>query len=157
MIFDVGNASSLRSIRIPEQGATRHVQVPIVEYLSLDGPVLTALECTECHARYFDRRNGCASCDGVEFARISLTTEGEVRAFTIVSVAAPGVPVPFVAGIVDCGGTSVRANLVNVDPEPDAVYLGMSVRLVTFPIGTDEQGTEAVGFGFEPLDKVEAA
>ena len=48
-------------------------------------------------------------------------------------------------------GTSVRANLGNVDPDPEHVSLGMKVRLATMPIGTDENGTEAIGFGFEPL------
>jgi hypothetical protein len=28
----------------------------------------------------------------------------------------------------------------------------MKVRLATFPIGTDSAGTEAIGFGFEPLE-----
>jgi len=44
----------------------------------------------------------------------------------------------------------VRANVVNVEPSPEHVKLGMKVRLTTFPIGTDSEGTEAVGFGFEP-------
>jgi uncharacterized OB-fold protein len=66
-------------------------------------------------------------------------------------MAAPGIPVPFVAGIIDCQGISVRANVVNTPPDPEHVELGMKVRLATFPIGTDDQGTEAIGFGFEPL------
>ena len=65
--------------------------------------------------------------------------------------AAPGVRVPFVAGVVDLGGTSVRANVINVEPDADHVTLGMKVRLATYSMGTDEAGTEAVGFGFEPL------
>ena len=32
------------------------------------------------------------------------------------------------------------------------VALGMKVRLATYSLGTDEQGTEAIGFGFEPAD-----
>ena len=71
--------------------------------------------------------------------------------FTIVAFAAPGVPVPYVAALVDCGGTSVRANLINVEPDPEHVTLGMKVRLATTPIGTDDDGTEAISFGFEPL------
>jgi uncharacterized OB-fold protein len=59
--------------------------------------------------------------------------------------------VPFVAAIVNCGGTSVRANLINVDPTPEKVHLGMKVRLATFSLGDDDNGTEAIGFGFEPL------
>ncbi|MGH9217082.1 MAG: OB-fold domain-containing protein, partial [Acidimicrobiales bacterium] len=83
---------------------------------------------------------------------VRVPTEGEVRAFTIVSLAAPGIPVPFVASVIDCDGTTVRANLVNVEPGPEHVKLGMKVRLTTVPVGTDSSGTEAIGFGFEPLD-----
>ena len=51
----------------------------------------------------------------------------------------------------DCEGTSVRGNLINVDPDPEHVTLGMKVRLATLGVGTDDNGTEAIGFGFEPL------
>ena len=128
-------------------------RVPLVQYLSLDGePHLVANECTSCGARFFDRRNACASCFATDFRQVDIPTDGELKSFTIVSMAAPGIPVPFVAGIVDCGGTSVRGNVVNVEPDPEHVSLGMKVRLTTFPIGTDAAGTEAVGFGFEPLE-----
>jgi uncharacterized OB-fold protein len=128
-------------------------QVPLVDYLVLgDDPHLVAHECTACGARFFDRRNACAACSGTAFAPARVATEGEVRAFTIVSMAAPGIPVPFVASVVDCAGTSVRANVVNVPPDPDHVRLGMKVRLVTVPVGADAAGTEAVGFGFEPME-----
>ncbi|HUC37871.1 MAG TPA: OB-fold domain-containing protein [Acidimicrobiales bacterium] len=127
-------------------------QVPLVDYLALgDAPYLVAHECKACGARYFDRRNACASCEGTEFDLVPVSTTGELRAFTIVAFAAPGVPVPFVAGLVDCDGTSVRANVVNIPPDPEHVKLGMKLRLTTFPIGTDDEGTEAIGFGFEPL------
>ena len=126
-------------------------QVPLVDYLVLgDRPHLVAHECTTCGARYFDRRNACANCGGTEFGRAEVASDGEVRSFTIVTLAAPGVPVPFVSGIVDCDGTSVRGNLINVEPSPDHVTLGMKVRLATYSLGVDDQGTEAIGFGFEP-------
>ncbi len=128
-------------------------QIPLVDYLVLgDDPHLQANECTSCGARYFDRRNACASCSGTEFRPVRISNEGEVVAFTIVSMAAPGIPVPFVAATVNCDDTSVRANVVNVKPDPKAVTLGMKVRLATFPIGTDAAGTEAIAFGFEPVE-----
>lgn len=129
-------------------------RIPLVDYLVLgsDEPHLVANECTSCGARYFDRRNACASCFGTDFRRVDVATTGELQSFTIVSFAAPGVPVPFVAGVVDCDGTSVRANVVNVEPDAAHVQLGMKVKLTTFPIGTDTAGTEAIGFGFEPID-----
>ena len=132
--------------------------VPLVDYLVLGGdPHLVAHECTSCGARFFDRRNACASCGGEEVESVDIPNEGELTAFTIVAFAAPGVPVPFVAGVIDCGGTSVRANVVNTAPDPEHVLLGMKVKLTTFPIGTDGQGVEAIGFGFEPIDRKEVA
>jgi uncharacterized OB-fold protein len=126
-------------------------QVPLVDYLVLGSdPHLVANECTECGARYFDRRNACANCSGTQFKKVDVATTGVVRAFTIVAFAAPGIAVPFVSAVVDCDGTSVRANLVNIDPDAEHVKTGLNVRLTTFPIGTDEAGTEAIGFGFEP-------
>ena len=127
--------------------------IPLVDYLVLDGdePHLIAQECTRCGARYFDRRNACANCFGTDFTTAPIATEGTVRAFTIVAFAAPGIPTPFVAAVVDCDGTQVRANLINVEPDPEHVHDGMKVRLATHSIGTDSDGTEAIGFGFEPV------
>ena len=63
-------------------------------------------------------------------------------------------PVPFVAGVIDCDGTSVRGNVINTDPDPEHVTLGMKVKLATYVVGTDDDGTEAIGFGFEPLESM---
>jgi uncharacterized protein len=128
-------------------------QVPLVDYLVLgDDPHLVAHECTSCGARFFDRRNACASCSATDFRSVDVPTTGEVKAFTIVTFAAPGVPVPFVASIVDCDGTSVRGNVINVPADPEHVKLGMKVKLATYEVGTDSAGTQAIGFGFEPID-----
>ncbi len=126
-------------------------QIPFVDYLQLgEHPHLIANECTKCGARYFDRRNACASCFQTEFKKVDVATSGIVKSFTIVAFAAPGIPVPFVSAIVDCDGTSVRGNLTNVAADPEHVTLGMKVQLTTVPIGADEAGTEAINFAFEP-------
>ncbi len=128
-------------------------RIPLVDYLILDDdPHLIAHECTNCGARYFDRRSACAGCSQQSFRDVAVERTGTLRTFTIVSFAAEGVQVPFVAGVVDCDGTSVRANVVNVPPDPEHVTLGMKVRLTTVPIGSDASGVEAVGYGFEPVD-----
>jgi uncharacterized OB-fold protein len=127
-------------------------QVPLVEYLALKPqPHLVANECTGCGARYFDRRNACASCESEEFKKVDIATQGIVKAFTIVSMAAPGVPTPFIAAVVDCDGTSVRGNIVDVEPVAESVQLGMKVELATTSVGVDGNGTEAVGYGFRPI------
>jgi uncharacterized OB-fold protein len=128
-------------------------KVPLVDYLVLgDEPHLVARECASCGARFFDRRNACAGCFGTEFRPVDIPTEGELRTFTIVAHAAPGIPVPFVAGVIDCDGTSVRGNVINVPADPEHVHTGMKVRLATYSLGTDSAGTEAIGFGFEPAN-----
>jgi len=127
-------------------------KVPHVDYLVLDDgePHLVAHECTSCGARFFDRRNACAACFATEFATVPVATEGIVQAFTIVAFAAPGIPVPFVAAVVDCDGTSVKGNIINVEPDPANISTGMPVRLATYSLGTDDNGVEAIGYGFEP-------
>jgi uncharacterized OB-fold protein len=127
-------------------------QIPLVDYLILgDHPHLAALECAQCGAHYFGRRNACANCFGTEFKTVRIPDEGTLETFTIVAQAAPGITVPYVSGIIDVDGTAVRANVVNVEPTPEKVTMGMKLRLTTFPIGTDEAGVEAVGFGYEPV------
>ena len=127
-------------------------QIPLVDYLVLgDAPHLVAHECNNCGAKYFDRRNACASCFESDFKQVDVAPEGIVQAFTIVSMAAPGIPVPFVSAIIDCDGTSVRGNLIDVEPDDQHVTLGMKLRLTTYPMGQDEAGTEAIAFGFEPI------
>ena len=128
-------------------------QVPLVDYLVLgDRPHLVANVCTQCGAKFFDRRNACANCENDTFDQVDVGTEGELRTFTIVAMAAPGIQVPFVAGVVDCDGISVRGNVINTPADPEHVSTGMKVRLATYVVGTDDEGTEAIGFGFEPVE-----
>lgn len=122
-------------------------QVPVVDYLQLgDQPHLTSNVCTGCGALYFDRRNACARCFGREFTRRPLATDGTLRAFTFVQ----RVKRPYVSAIVDLdGGGVVKANLLGVD-DPAQVPPRLRVALETFVAGTDDEGTEAVAFGFRP-------
>lgn len=126
-------------------------QVPIVSYLVLDDgpPHLVATACTACDARFLGRRIACASCGGRSFEPRRLPTSGTVGSFSIIHRAAKGVPAPFVSAIVDLDdGTTVKANLVGVEPTPEQVRLGMPVALTTYEAGRDDAGTVAVAFAF---------
>ncbi|NKQ57042.1 hypothetical protein HFP15_29650 [Amycolatopsis sp. K13G38] len=124
-------------------------QIPIVDYLVLDDPAhLEAHACSSCSALYFDRRNACAKCGGVEFVRKTLSNDGWVRAFTIVHRAAPSVPAPYTSVVVDLdGGGAVKANLLGVT-DPAEITPRLPVTLEVFVAGTDDDGVEAVGFGY---------
>lgn len=126
----------------------------MVEYLELSngGPHLVASVCASCGATYWDRRNACAKCGKTEFERRQLADDGELVSFSIVHRAAPNVPTPYVSAVVHLnGGGAVKANLVDIDPDPEKVRLGMKVKLKTFVAGTDDDGTEAVAFGYAPV------
>lgn len=132
---------------------TSAVRIPMVSYLVLDPdgpPHLVAQRCTSCGATFFDRRNACASCGQREFETTRLQNTGMLRSFTIVHRAAPKVPVPYVSAVVELdGGGVIKANLIGVDPDPKAIHLGGRVHLTTFVAGTDDDGTQAVAFGYE--------
>ena len=128
-------------------------QIPIVDYLVLDdgAPHLEAWESVDSGALYFDRRNADAKGGGTEFRRKKLATTGKVRSFTIVHRTVPGIPAPYVSAVIDLdGGGVVKGNVVNTPPDPEHVKLGMPVRLTTFTAGTDDDGTDAIAFAFEP-------
>ena len=130
-------------------------QVPIVDYLVIDdgAPYLNANSCEECGALYFDRRNACAKCGKTAFGKKKLGDKGKVASYTIVHRAAPNIHVPYVSAIVHLeGGGDVKTNIVNIEPDPDHVQLNMPVRMTTFVAGVDDDGTEAVAFGFEPAE-----
>lgn len=122
-------------------------QIPVVGYLELDDPPhLTAHACVGCGALYFDRRNACAKCFGTAFGTKPLSNTGHLRAFTIVHRAKG----PFVSAIVDLdGGGVVKANLLGVE-DPEKISPRMPVALDTFVVGTDDEGTEAIAFGYRP-------
>jgi len=131
-------------------------QIPMVNYLVLDdgGPRLRATVCRGCGARFFDRRNACSRCFGDEFDTALLADRGRLRSFTIVHRAAPGLPTPYISAVVDLdGGGVVKANLLDTAPDPDGIELGMPVKLATWVAGTDDDGTEAVAFGFVPEER----
>ena len=77
--------------------------------------------------------------------------------FAIVHQAAPGLPVP--VRVVRRRPRRRRrreGQRGERRADPSNVSLGMKVRLTTFAAGTDDEGTEAVAFGFEPVDLISA-
>jgi uncharacterized OB-fold protein len=129
-------------------------QISMVEYLVVDDgePHLVANVCAKCGATYWDRRNACAKCGEREFEKQKMSSDGELVSYSIVYRAAPNVPTPYVSAVIHLnGGGAVKANLLDVEPDPEQVKLGTKLKLKTFVAGTDDDGTEAVAFGFAPI------
>jgi uncharacterized OB-fold protein len=126
-------------------------QVPVVDYLVLDdgAPHLVGNRCTGCGATYLGRRNACSSCGALDFATAELPGSGVVESFTVVVRGAPKRTGPFVSVLVRLDdGTYVKANLLGVTPDAGAVDFAAPVQLQTYVAGVDDDGTEAVAFGY---------
>jgi uncharacterized OB-fold protein len=126
-------------------------QVPVVDYLVLDdgAPHLVGRRCTGCGATYLQRRSACGRCGGLELERTAVAGSGMVESYTVVHRGAPRATGPFISAVVRLDdGVYVKANLLGVPPDPASVDLSAPVHLRTFVAGTDDDGTEAVAFGF---------
>lgn len=141
---------------------------PIVDYLvmpeenNLEGAYLRGLQCKNCRTvfLYAPTRRYCAVCNGNDedqFTDVQLSDAGEVWVYTIVHQSWPGIPTPFVGGIIDVGvegdperKVAVRANIVGVEADPKKITLGMKVRGKAAVAHKDKDGNDVVVWQFEP-------
>src|SRR5262249_9346855 len=99
---------------------------PIVPFLRLpeEGePFLVRTPCTACGAVYLGDRIACSRCAACgPFEEVPLSRNGTLWVYSIVHQSFPGVPVPYVVGVVDLPeGVAVRCNIIDVEPKPEAI------------------------------------
>ena len=133
-------------------------QQPILPFLRLpekagEKPYLAGMKCKQCGQVYLGDRMACARCFSTEpMDEVRLSERGELHVFSIVHQSAPGIPVPYVAAIVDLPeGVSVRCNIEGVEPDPKNLKFGMPVEMFTEVVRTDKEGNEIVAFKFRPV------
>jgi uncharacterized OB-fold protein len=128
---------------------------PIVPFLRLpeDGePYLAGQRCAGCGAVYLGKRRACSRCTQAgPFEEIRLSRRGTLWVWSIVHQSAPGIPVPYVVGVVDLPeGVSVRCNVIDVEPDPARLRFGMPVEMTTGVSQQDREGNDVVAFYFRP-------
>jgi uncharacterized OB-fold protein len=143
------------TICMAEQRGATGLQ-PIVSYLKVpsDGePYLEGHQCSNCGAIYLGERNTCSRCGRTgELGARKLSNQGELYVYSIVYRSSPDVDVPFVSAIVDLdGGGTVKGNLVNIDPDPQKIKMGMPVETIfrTAP-KMDSAGSGYLTYYFQP-------
>lgn len=131
---------------------------PILPFLELGAqPHLRGAKCGNCGAVYLDiKRVACSKCgEQNKFSTIKLSNKGKVYVYSVVHQSFPGIKTPYITAIVDLPeGISVKANLLDVDPEqaqkePKKIF-DMPVDMVTFAAAKDREGHEVIGFGYKP-------
>ena len=128
---------------------------PIVPFLRLpaDGePYLAGQRCAACGAVFLGPRLACGRCTARgSFEEVRLSRKGTLWVYSIVHQSSPGVPVPYVAAVVDLPeGVSIRCSLVDVPPDPAALPFGMPVEMTTAVSQQDRDGNDVVAFFFRP-------
>jgi uncharacterized protein len=130
--------------------------LPAVSWLKLPEngePYLEGHKCGNCGAVFLGERSVCSKCSARDqMAPVKLPNRGTLYSYAIVHRSYPGVEVPFVSAVVDLeGGGSVKGNLINIDPTPEAIEMGMPVEIVFKDAGrTDGEGNKYVAFFFQP-------
>ena len=130
--------------------------LPVVPYLKIPDtgePYLEGHKCKECSAIFIGEQANCASCgarDALEPIRLS--NNGELYVYSIVHRSFPGVEVPYVSSIVDLeGGGTIKGNLINIDPDPEKIQMGMAVEVIYKVAPTkDAKGNEYLAFYLQP-------
>ncbi len=144
------------------EAAQPRPQRPIVPFLRLgergEKPYLVAKKCPRCGALYWGKRVACARCHYAgAFEETRVSDRGTLWTYSIVHQSMPGVPVPYVAAIVDLPeGISVRCSLVDVEPDPSRIPFGMPVEMVTRKVREDKDGNDVIAFFFRPVQGAEA-
>jgi uncharacterized protein len=129
---------------------------PVVDWLVLgeNGPYLQGHRCGGCGAIYLGARANCGRCFAREsLAPVRLENRGTLHAYSIVHRDFPGVAVPYVSAIVDLdGGGTVKGNLIEVEPDPAKLRLGMPVEVVYRDAfgRRDPSGNAYVSYFFRP-------
>lgn len=131
--------------------------LPAVPYLKVpeDGdPYLEGHKCAACGATYLGERSVCSKCGARDqMETVTLPNSGKLYAYSIVHRSFPGIEVPYVSAVVDLDdGTAIKGNLINVDPDPEAIAFDMPVEVVfADALGRkDKQGNSYLSYFFQP-------
>jgi len=144
-----------RIIPMAEESAAQG-PLPVVPFLKIPeggDPYLEGNKCGSCSAIFLGDRQVCSSCgarDGIE--AVKLSNRGSLYVFSIVHRSFPGIETPYVSAVVDLdGGGTVKGNLINCDPTPEKVKMGMPVEVI-YQIAPrkDSEGNEYLTYYFQP-------
>lgn len=116
---------------------------------------LAGSRCGQCGATLLGKRVACAACgmsDAISHIRLAET--GRVRTCTVINRSYPGVPVPFIAAVVEIdGGGVVRGTLHSPIPDNPSIEFGRPVRICIEDTGQrDASGRPFYSHVFRPVE-----
>jgi len=131
--------------------------LPAVHFLKVPeagDPYLEGHKCGSCGATFLGERSVCSKCGARDqMQAVKLAESGKLYSYSIVHRSFPGIEVPYVSAIVDLDdGTTIKGNLINVEPDPEQIPFGMPVEVVyADALGRkDKEGNSYLAYFFQP-------
>jgi uncharacterized protein len=131
--------------------------LPAVDYLKIPDsgdPYLEGYKCAECGAIFLGERHVCSKCGARDKLKaVKLSNKGKLYSFSIVHRSFPGIAVPYVSAVVDLDdGSTVKGNLIDVEPDPAKIEFDMPVEVVYGDaLGRkDREGNSYISYFFKP-------
>lgn len=141
----------------PSASGSAKKPLPVVDFLKLPEsgePYLEGHKCGSCGAVFLGERSVCSKCSTRgQMKAVKLANTGTLYVYSIVHRSFPGIQVPYVSAIVDLdGGGTLKGNLINVEPDPEKIKLGMPIEVVfKDALGRkDREGNSYVSYFFQP-------
>ena len=86
--------------------------------------------------------------------KIICSSTGKLYSYSIVYRSFPGIKVPYISAVVDLDdGTTIKGNLIGIDPDPKKIKFDMPVKVVfDDALGRqDKDGKSYISYFFQPL------
>lgn len=98
---------------------------------------LLGSRCGNCGTTMLGPRAGCAACgDSNRISEVRLGDTGRIRTCTVIAKSYPGVPVPFIAAVIEIdGGGVVRGTMRGPIPADPVAQVGKPVRIAIADTG----------------------
>jgi uncharacterized protein len=140
-------------------------QVPIADGVftwppPAEGPQLIGSRCRRCGTITFPRQHGCPNCTAEEMEDALLARRGTLWTWTTQGFL-PKEPYrgpeteenyePYTLGYVELPG-EVKVETRLTERDPARLRIGMEMELVLFPFRREPDGTEIMGFAFQPVE-----
>ena len=119
-----------------------------------DKPYLIGSKCDSCGNVTFPKREVCPRCVKRDtMAEYHIYGKGKLNTFSIVNAALPGFKAPSIQAYVDLDeGPRIWSLIVGVDPDPEALRIGMELELVVDAVRQDREGNEYISYQFRPVN-----
>jgi uncharacterized OB-fold protein len=92
--------------------------------------------CRSCSTTYFPPQPFCPACASDDVAVIQASGRGSLYSYVITHLPAPGFVPPYVLAVVALDeGPRLLSNIVNVDPDPEALPLDLPLEVVYEVVG----------------------